>query len=278
MAFYLRQARNALFCAVLLVAFPLTSCKPVAAPEADTAPSSHIVSLSNDLSQQHPLGSGAGASDTQTSYWLDQMDHTGAARGYAPSVDGDSNYQVYRNVKLFGAAGDGATDDAHAIQAAIDFDDQGRDRTTRTTLTTRPAEVFLPGGTYVISTTIYLRLNTILIGDPSDPPVIQASSGFSGWNVIDADVVLGTEEQNFFMAVKNIAIDTTQYGSTKTVSALKWPIAQACHLTNLDIRMPTGPSSHTGIDLSQLPQWHSGSATTLSDVVSWSPSLITTSY
>ena len=40
-------------------------------------------------------------------YWLDQQDHTGSVRGYAHLLGWDYIYPVYRNVKGYGAAGDG---------------------------------------------------------------------------------------------------------------------------------------------------------------------------
>lgn len=45
-----------------------------------------------------------------TSFWYANMDHTGSYRGYAPDLDNDFNYPVFKTV----TAGDGAS-----IQAAI---------------------------------------------------------------------------------------------------------------------------------------------------------------
>lgn len=48
-------------------------------------------------------------------FWMETIKHT----GISPFLN-DSSYSVYRNVKDFGAKGDGKTDDTAAIQAAID--------------------------------------------------------------------------------------------------------------------------------------------------------------
>jgi hypothetical protein len=48
-------------------------------------------------------------------FWMEIIDHTGTS----PFLN-DSSYVVYRNVKDFGAKGDGAADDTAAIQRAID--------------------------------------------------------------------------------------------------------------------------------------------------------------
>lgn len=48
-------------------------------------------------------------------FWMETIKHT----GISPFLN-DTSYSVYRNVKDFGAVGDGVTDDTAAIQKAID--------------------------------------------------------------------------------------------------------------------------------------------------------------
>ncbi|KAL8626631.1 hypothetical protein Q9189_007672 [Teloschistes chrysophthalmus] len=196
-----------------------------------------------------------------TRYWLDEQDHTGNARGYAPYA-GNINYPVYRNVKSYQAAGDGKTDDTAALQDAINSDGNGGNR-YKNEVTTRPAQVFVPGGTYILTRKLDMRLNTIVVGDPNDMPVFKASSNFKDTVMIDGndfatDGASGTT--NFFMAFKNIAIDTTNINKDTSVTALRWGVAQACHLTNVRIQMPNNSKGHTGIDLNQ------GSTIAVSDI------------
>lgn len=196
-------------------------------------------------------------------YWLDEQDHTGNARGYAPFLGTDFTYPVYRNVRAYGAVGNGNNDDTNALQNAINTDGKGGTR-YKNEVTTRPAEVFVPGGTYKISKTIDLRLNTILVGDPNDRPIFKASSDFSGGSLINGydfatDGSVGTT--NFLVAVKNIVIDTTNINKGKGVIALNWGVAQGCQLANIRIQMPSNSGGHIGIAIDQ------GSTISIGDIV-----------
>lgn len=54
-----------------------------------------------------------------TSFWYANMDHTGSPRGYAPDLDSDYSYAVFKSVN----PGDGA-----AIQTAINAGTDGNKR------------------------------------------------------------------------------------------------------------------------------------------------------
>lgn len=90
-------------------------------------------------------------SSSPSTFWLDEMDHTGAGRGYAPELGDYYDYPTYRNVMsdTYGAVNDGSGDQTAAIQNAINDDGQGGNRYSDPAYTKRPAEVFIPGGTYV---------------------------------------------------------------------------------------------------------------------------------
>lgn len=79
---------------------------------------------------------------------MEHIKHEGIA-----AFNNDPNgYQTYRNVKDFGARGDGVTDDTAAINAAIYTG--GRCGKGCDSTTIAPALVYFPAGSYVISSPI----------------------------------------------------------------------------------------------------------------------------
>lgn len=52
--------------------------------------------------------------NTAAAYWLQDITHNGKS-----PYNSDSNYVVWRDVKQYGAKGDGTTDDTAAIQHAL---------------------------------------------------------------------------------------------------------------------------------------------------------------
>ncbi|KAF5671245.1 glycoside hydrolase family 55 [Fusarium heterosporum] len=187
--------------------------------------------------------------DTSASgYWYANVDHTGDSRGVAPYVD--ASYEVFKTVK----AGDGG-----AIQDAINSGDRHPQW-----LASQPRVVYLPGGTYEVKSTITLRTDTILMGDPIDPPIIKAATGFVGDFLLNGTDPSVEErgELSFAIGVKNIVLDTTTINAARGFHALNWGVAQVCQLQNLRIKMPTSRNGtgHTGIRLGR------GSTLGLADV------------
>ncbi|KAJ5226058.1 hypothetical protein N7468_007283 [Penicillium chermesinum] len=175
---------------------------------------------------------------------LDQ-DHTGDARGYAPSVS-NPNYPVWRNVQDYDAKADGSGDQTGNIQNAIN--DNGS-HGQRSGVTQYPAEVFLPGGTYQLGSTLKLRVGTVITGDPLNPPVLKASSGFNGNLLINGSDADYQPETTFMTLLRNVVIDTTAIDAGTEITALQWGVAQGSGLTNVKINMPDSSTGHTGIDL-----------------------------
>ncbi|KAF9068658.1 exo-beta-1,3-glucanase [Rhodocollybia butyracea] len=201
-----------------------------------------------------PLTSGTAA--ISEPYWLESITHQGTA---AYNSD-PSTYVVFRNVKDFGAVGDGVTDDTAAINSAISSGDRCGLGTCNST-TTAPALVFFPTGTYLISTPLDLYYYTQLIGDAKNPPTLLASASFAGMAVIDADIYIPGESSirasgaewyaptnNFFRSVRNFVIDLTQIPATTAGTGIHWQVSQSTSLMNIVFEMSSASdTAHQGI-------------------------------
>ncbi|QUC18266.1 uncharacterized protein UV8b_02507 [Ustilaginoidea virens] len=186
-------------------------------------------------------------------FWYADMDHTGAPRGYAPHADKAGEYAVFKAVK----PGHGAD-----IQDAIDSAVNGPRE--KKWLASQPRVVYIPSGTYTLSKTINLRTDTILMGDASNPPVLEAARDFSGNTLINGqDPATGVSgEISFAVGLKNLVLDTTAISGGHNFTALYWGVAQVAQLQNIMIRMPSSRNGqgHTGIELGR------GSTLGLADV------------
>ncbi|KKK18049.1 hypothetical protein ARAM_000743 [Aspergillus rambellii] len=173
-----------------------------------------------------------------TGYWVGSVKHQGVV-----AFGNNSAYQVYRNVRDFGAKGDGVTDDTVAINAAISSGQRcglGCDSSTTT-----PALVYFPAGTYLVSKPIVQYYYTQMVGDATNLPVLKATAGFSGMAVIDADPYTDTgdnwytNQNNFFRAIRNFVIDLT--AMPQSVGAgIHWQVGQATSLQNIRFEMIQG--------------------------------------
>ncbi|EPQ58386.1 beta-1,3-glucanase [Gloeophyllum trabeum ATCC 11539] len=195
-----------------------------------------------------PLGAGTAAPGDP--FWLQNIEHQGTA-AFNPDP---SAYQVFRNVKDFGAKGDGVTDDTEAINNAISSGSRCGQGCNSTTVS--PALVFFPQGKYLVSSPIIAYYYTQLIGDARSPPTLLASSGFSGIAVIDADPYIPggngaqwyTNQNNFFRSVRNFVIDVTQVPAATSATGLHWQVSQSTSLINIVVNMSTASgNNHQGI-------------------------------
>ncbi|KAJ5662530.1 Pectin lyase fold/virulence factor [Penicillium maclennaniae] len=188
------------------------------------------------------------ASD-DASYWLADIKH----QGLAAFNSNPSTYTVFRNVKDYGAKGDGVTDDTAAINLAIS--DGGRyGPASRESSTTTPAIVYFPEGTYLISTSIIDYYFTQLIGNPNSIPVIKATAGFTGLGLIDGDQYQSdggqgwTSTNVFFRQIRNLKLDLTNIPATSGATGIHWPTGQASSIQNVEIEMSSASGTqHQGI-------------------------------
>ncbi|TKY89402.1 hypothetical protein EX895_001933 [Sporisorium graminicola] len=169
-------------------------------------------------------------------FWMELIDHNGKA-----TYNSDpSSYQVFRNVKDFGAKGDGVTDDTAAINQAISQGNRCGQGCGSSTVS--PALVYFPSGTYLVSSPIVSYYYTQLVGSPIDRPTLLASPTFSGLAVIDEDPydTLGQNwyinQNNFFRAVYNLRIDLTQMPASSG-TGIHHQVSQATGLFNVHFEM-----------------------------------------
>lgn len=137
-------------------------------------------------------------------------------------------------------------------------------------VTTRPAYVFVPGGTYKIKSQVNLLVNTFLVGDPLNMPIFLADPALGTNPVIQGFDNSQQSTTNFYTALRNIKIDTTKISTSTKAVALNWAVSQGCSLFNVIFNMPDS-SSHIGITMSAVVSGTDeggGSGTLISDCVS----------
>jgi len=185
---------------------------------------------------------GSDGSVAASDWWFANIERTGAV----PFGSGGADYPVFRNVKDYGALGDGTTDDTVAINAAI-TDGGNRCGLGCDSSTTTPALVYFPPGTYVVSSPIVQYYYTHMIGDLQDIPTIKSTPDFAGMAVIDANPYNNqgnnwfTNQNNFFRQIRNFKIDITAQPMT-TGTGIHWQVAQATSLQNIEFFMVEDPS------------------------------------
>uniref|UniRef100_A0A0W0FZR5 Rhamnogalacturonase A/B/Epimerase-like pectate lyase domain-containing protein n=1 Tax=Moniliophthora roreri TaxID=221103 RepID=A0A0W0FZR5_MONRR len=187
-----------------------------------------------------PLGPGTAAPGDP--FWLEDIAHEGVA-AFNPSL---AEYQVFRNVKSYGAVGDGVHDDGPAINAAIAAGNRCGGGTCPSSTVT-PAIVYFPKGTYLVSSPIIAYYYTQLIGDARDPPTLLASED------VDPYLAGGAQwyqnQNNFFRSVRNFVIDTRRVPATNAAgTGIHWQVAQATSLMNIVFYLSDAPNTaHQGI-------------------------------
>ncbi|KAJ7470265.1 exo-beta-1,3-glucanase [Mycena latifolia] len=199
-----------------------------------------------------PLGSGTAAATDP--FWMQNIKH----QGISAFNSNPSTYQVFRNVKDFGAIGDGVTDDTAAINSAITLGNRcagGAAVCNSSTVT--PAVVFFPKGTYLVSDAIVPYYYTQLIGDATSPPTLLAAASFRAQAVIDADPYIPggggaqwyTNQNNFFRSVRNFVIDVTRVPAELSQgTGIHWQVSQSTSLMGIVINMSSASNTaHQGI-------------------------------
>ncbi|KAF6807464.1 glucan 1,3-beta-glucosidase, partial [Colletotrichum musicola] len=180
-------------------------------------------------------------------------------------------YQFYRNVKDFGAVGDGVADDTAAINRAavvMSKTDLGKTRCAADcgSTTTLGALVYFPPGTYKISSPIIQYYFIQFVGDPTSKPIIKGSANFSGIALFDNNFYIpggnGNQwyinQSNFLRQIRNFVYDltvmareNTQGDQTYVPTGIHWQVGQATSITNCDFKMAVSDAkgSATAVDI-----------------------------
>ncbi|EUC49001.1 glycoside hydrolase family 55 protein [Bipolaris oryzae ATCC 44560] len=177
-------------------------------------------------------------------YWMENIKHQGIA-SFNPNPN---NYTVFRNVKSYGAVGDGVTDDTAAINRAI-TDGNRCVPGNCSSSTNTPAILYFPGGTYLVSDAIKDYYNTQIVGNPNCLPTILAAANFSspgGTTILDGSGYGSTV--SFYRQIRNIIIDTTRLPTNFSAVSIYWPTAQATSIQNVVFNMnPNNGTTHIGL-------------------------------
>lgn len=125
-----------------------------------------------------------------------QVFGTGTVEPYTGIWGGSFPVLVY-NVKDYGAAGDGVTDDAAAIQSALNA---GAGKL-----------VYFPAGTYLVGTTLKVPSSTTVRGQGRDATTIKRKSGAAIWLMENAD---RATTGNTDISVSGLTFDGARTGTT----------------------------------------------------------------
>jgi hypothetical protein len=157
---------------------------------------------------------------------------------------GGSPNDITRNVKDYGARGDGNTDDSDAIILALT---QGRGdnpnapygQTTYSSSTKHPAYVYFPAGTYKVTKPLPVIYYTQMVGDPTNLPVIKYVSSSGDQRVLEVagSWYTGANQDNFYRQIRNFVIDMT---SCTRCTGVHWQVAQATSITNVYFKAGIG--------------------------------------
>lgn len=149
------------------------------------------------------------------------------------------SYLVYRNVKDYGAKGDGITDDSGAIIRALtegraDNPSDVYPNAKYSASPQRPSYVYFPSGTYVISESLPVIYYTQMVGASNGPrPVLKyVSQSTADQRVLEAAGVwyTGVNQDNFYRLIRNFVVDMTE---CRQCTGIHWQVAQASSISNV---------------------------------------------
>ena len=123
---------------------------------------------------------------------------------------------------------DGVADDTAAIQAAMSAGNRCAPGSCASS-TNKAAVIYFPSGTYVLSSSIVMYYQTIMLGNPNSLPILKAKPTFTGFGLIDGDQYQSSGAQGFgstnifWRQVRNFVIDMTQIPASSASTGIHWP-------------------------------------------------------
>ncbi|KAH8667649.1 exo-1,3-beta-D-glucanase [Tricladium varicosporioides] len=184
-------------------------------------------------------------------FWMQDIPHVGKIPYGGVENNG---YSVYRNVKDYGAVGDGKTDDTAAINKAMS--EGNRCGANCGSSSVKGAIVYFPSGTYLISSPILSYYHTQMVGDANNRPVLMAAPSFIGLGLISSDVYTGgnggqeewfINQSNFLRQIRNFVIDLTN-ANMVDIAGIHWQVAQATSIQQVYLfQSKAADKSHMGI-------------------------------
>lgn len=189
----------------------------------------------------------------------------GEVDGSSSSTSGSSSsggngtvYVVRRNVRDFGAVGDGVADDTAAFIRALTWDkatkyvkDKPWNFSQYNCQTTKPSIVVVPIGRYLINAILPLTFYTQLVGESETNRPTLICNG-SHYHCLDAGIDEGpgngwygnVNQNNFYHQVRNLIVDLSR--CTDCVG-LHWEVSQATNVVNVHFELGGWNSSNIGI-------------------------------
>lgn len=207
---------------------------------SDNSSSSPLVRRQNGT-MRDPIASSA----SKQPYWMETMIHNSGA----------AEYKSFRNVKDYGAKGDGMTDDTAAIQEAI-ADGRRADAGNGTGLTTKSATVYLPSGTYLVSGPLVVLAGTELVGNPQMLPTIAAVPSFVGLALLTYTSETASENesspiQRQSRSLRNLVVDVRAAPVAAHVVGVHWQASPGSSIENVRFYMTnsTGEATDTNTQI-----------------------------